>query len=104
MAKTKSRPNFSGAGDVPEYTADEMRAIWAAGVAYGEKHPNDADKEFDEEFTQAFAEAMVDIEVTVDEEQEGRSEPVQPGARFTVKSQGKNDPVSINSAGTVKVR
>jgi hypothetical protein len=56
------RREYSGLGDVPEYTADQMRGVWAAGVKYGEQHPQDADNVFDEQYTQAFEECLSDME------------------------------------------
>lgn len=57
-----TKREYSGLGNVPEYTADQMRGMWAAGVKYGEQHPQDADNVFDEEFTQAFEESLFDME------------------------------------------
>jgi hypothetical protein len=59
--RVKRRETGPGYGDVPQYTEDEMRRIWAAGVSYGEKHPNDSNKVCDENFTQAFEEELTDI-------------------------------------------
>jgi hypothetical protein len=56
------KPKYSGLGSVREYTADQMRGMWAAGVKYGEQYPQDADNVFDDEFTQAFEESLSDME------------------------------------------
>jgi hypothetical protein len=56
------KPKYSGLGNVPEYTADQMRGMWAAAVRYGEQHPQDADNVFDEQYTQACEERLFDME------------------------------------------